>query len=229
MEWNNPCLYSSSIFYWNRCCYQSRHVSPLICLKNYQWNRSSGCSDRGQEEDQIYMPGTNIHLHSNCHWDLRGFRPTDTTVFTGPWQSAQTGYRWQKLLYLPYSETVCVSAERKRSIGAGNSWALRPFFSCFSAQLILKLFQTWLEYSTLITIEDQSKIYSYLTNNDKRRDTIWVGSVQAIVHPLKHWKYWTGLHNKWVSILCTISAQWRCINIQAAGKDVDTIIRDSLY
>ena len=87
------------------------------------------CFVCGQEEDQIYMLGTN--LHSNCHWDLRGFWPADTTVFKGPWESAQTGYRWRKLLYLPYSVTVCVSAERKRSIGARNNWTLTPFFTFF--------------------------------------------------------------------------------------------------
>ena len=83
-----------------------------------------GCSGGGQEEDQIYMLGTNLHFHSNCHWDLRGFWPTDTTVFKGSWQSTQTGYWWRKLLYLPYSETVCVSAKRKCSIGTGNNWTL---------------------------------------------------------------------------------------------------------
>ena len=36
----------------------------------------------------------------------------------------QKGYGWRKLLYLPYSETVCVSAKRKCSIGTGNNWTL---------------------------------------------------------------------------------------------------------
>ena len=97
--------------------YQSRHVCPLVCLKSYQWSRSSGCSGRGQEEDQIYMLGTNLHLHSNCHWDLRGFWPTDTTVFKGPWQSAQTGYRWQKLANSQTASSVLTFCwQRKRHV-----------------------------------------------------------------------------------------------------------------
>ena len=142
-------------------------------------------------------------------------------------QKLEPGKAWERGYLI---QRLSVSVQRGNTalvLGTIGHWHL--FFSCSSAQLILKLFQTRLEYSTLITIKDQSKIYSYPTNNDKRRDTIWVGSVQAIVHPQKHWKYWTGLHNKWILILYTISPQWRCINIQAAGKDIDTIVRDSLY
>ena len=94
-------------------------IAPSYISKSYQWTRSSGCSGRGQEEDQIYMLGTNIHLHSNSHWDLRGVWPTDTTVFKGTWQLAQTGYWWWK----PYTYLI---QRLSVSVPRGNTSVLGP-------------------------------------------------------------------------------------------------------
>ena len=101
---HNPCILKNKrkrVVYFGLGHYQSRYFCPLMCLESwYQWSRSSGCSGRGKEEDRIYMPGTNLHFHSSCHWDL-----------TLPWQSTQTGYRWRKLQYLPY-QRLSVSVQR---------------------------------------------------------------------------------------------------------------------
>ena len=150
-----PCLFWPQLYLllprcpkstdWTKCIWSLYHFLYMqfqvlgLCYSwknyrlrsNYSWDYITSKSIQVTKEDQIYMLGTNVHLHSNSHWDLRGFWPNDTTVFKGPWQSAQTGYWWRKLLYLPYSETVHVSTERKRSIGAGNNWTLTPFFSLF--------------------------------------------------------------------------------------------------
>lgn len=55
------------------------------------------------------------------NWPLPNFH---TTVFEGPWQSAQTGYRWWKLLYLIQRLSVSVQRGNACSFSAGNNSTL---------------------------------------------------------------------------------------------------------
>ena len=93
-------------------------------LKHLLWYHLSHCKVMSMTLKKLGK----TKIHSNCHWDLRGFWPTDTTAFKGPWYLAQTGYWWWKLLYLPYSETV-QRGNTASVLGTIGHWHL--FFSIY--------------------------------------------------------------------------------------------------